>query len=405
MKEFKINEYISIKLEYGKTNIYIKGELFRQCKFLLLFIPTNDKSLLDDINSIDEASKKLNFSLDPDVKYIEPELREIINDIDAETEFWAHCSNLQVWAESNYDTRLLHSNLSFPLLKKLTEEGDPIARRRFKEEIGNRYFTGVESVQIYLEEEGYLEFLSKEEIKSFINSGSDVIDELESILGIDLKITTVNENFSRILIKKGEIVGLDLSHLNLKKLPSCIQKLNHLEMLSLVSNQLDEVPAWIGKLVTLKKLNMVNNEIKSLPESVGKLTSLETLDLAQNELEKLPESIGDLLSLKKLYLYNNQLKELPESIGNLKILETILVGENLLEYLPESIGNLDKLQSLKLGSNPIKSLPTSISELLSLKVLSIRKTLMCKLLSLKELSTSQNKILESLKKKKVKIYI
>ena len=41
--------------------------------------------------------------------------------INSEMEFWAHCSNIQAWAENNYDTQMLHSNLSFPLLKKLNQ--------------------------------------------------------------------------------------------------------------------------------------------------------------------------------------------------------------------------------------------------------------------------------------------
>ena len=395
MEDFKINDYISVKLEYGKTNIYIKGELFQQCKFLLLFIPTDENSLLEEINSIDEASEKLNFSLDPDVRWIEPELRGKINNINFETEFWAHCSNLQVWAENNYDTRFLHSNLAFPLLKKLTEEGDPIAHKRFKEDIGKRYFTGVENVQIYLEEEGYLEFLSKEEIRSFINSGSDVIGELETILGIDLEITTLLENFYRILIKKGEIVGLGLTHLNLKKLPDCIRKLNNLEILNLAGNQLDEIPTWIGKLTALKKLNIVNNKIKRLPESIGNLTSLEILELSQNEIERLPESIGNLVTLTDLGFGTNQLKELPESIGNLKALEEIFLPQNLLNSLPESIGKLSNLQILNIGGNPIEILPATICELITLKSLEARETHIKK----------ENKILKELKKKKVNVYI
>ena len=36
-KEFKINEYITLRLEHGDTNIYVNGGLFNQCKFLMLF--------------------------------------------------------------------------------------------------------------------------------------------------------------------------------------------------------------------------------------------------------------------------------------------------------------------------------------------------------------------------------
>lgn len=65
-----------------------------QCKFLLLNIPVEKINFLDEI------------------------------------EFWGHCSNLQVWAENNYDTRLLHRNLSSPLLKQLSDLGDSILNRK-----------------------------------------------------------------------------------------------------------------------------------------------------------------------------------------------------------------------------------------------------------------------------------
>ena len=50
--------------------------------------------------------------------------------------------NLQVWAEMNYDTRILHRNLAFPLLKKLAQVGDPIAKKALKDEIAKRFLSG-----------------------------------------------------------------------------------------------------------------------------------------------------------------------------------------------------------------------------------------------------------------------
>ena len=130
MKEFKVNDYITLKLEDGRTNIYVKELLFQQCKFLLLNIPVEEVSSFDEIESIDEAEERLDRSLEGDPYEI---------DIPPETEFWGHCSNLQVWYEHDYVTRLLHRNLAFPLLKKLTDCGDPLARRVFKEEIAKRH--------------------------------------------------------------------------------------------------------------------------------------------------------------------------------------------------------------------------------------------------------------------------
>ncbi|GAG56050.1 unnamed protein product, partial [marine sediment metagenome] len=75
----------------------------------------------DEINSIDEAvdiMEQSNRTPFTGTHYL----------ITPEQEFWAHCSNLQTWAEHHYDTRLLHSNISFPLLRRLTEAGDPVAK-------------------------------------------------------------------------------------------------------------------------------------------------------------------------------------------------------------------------------------------------------------------------------------
>ncbi|NVM54294.1 MAG: leucine-rich repeat domain-containing protein [Candidatus Helarchaeota archaeon] len=149
-KEFKVNEYITLKLEEGKTNIYVKGQLFNQCKFLLLNIPVDKISSFDEIDSIDEAAEKM-------------EKRPHQNfEIPSETEFWGHCSNLQVWAEHDYDTRLLHRNIAFPLLKRLSDIGDVIARRVFKEEIIKRLLTGTKSVLIFLKD--YLQYIPRENL-------------------------------------------------------------------------------------------------------------------------------------------------------------------------------------------------------------------------------------------------
>ena len=108
MRDFKINKYITIKLENGKTNIYVTDKLFRQCKYLLLEIPKSEMSDFDEIESIDEAAERLDHIME----------NEFSAEIPPEVEFWAHSSNLQAWFENNYDTCILHSNLAFPLLKR-----------------------------------------------------------------------------------------------------------------------------------------------------------------------------------------------------------------------------------------------------------------------------------------------
>ena len=59
----------------------------------------------------------------------------------------------------------MHSNLSFPLLRKLSEVGDPIANRVFKEEIALRMRSKSQNVINFLLEERYLDGFNKEELE------------------------------------------------------------------------------------------------------------------------------------------------------------------------------------------------------------------------------------------------
>ncbi|MFW9947685.1 MAG: hypothetical protein ACFFDX_12745, partial [Candidatus Odinarchaeota archaeon] len=159
MLYFKINNYLSLKLEHSRTNIYVKGRLFNQCKYLLLNIPTSRMREYDNIRSIDEAADQLDRSLEGNHNSY-----SYFRRITPETEFWGHCSNMQAWAENGYDTRLLHRNLAFPLLKALADAGDPQARKVFKEQIALRIVSGYPAVVEFLSQQGYLSYLTKNEL-------------------------------------------------------------------------------------------------------------------------------------------------------------------------------------------------------------------------------------------------
>ena len=166
-REFIINDYLTLKLIKNKTFIYVAGKKFRKCATLLLNIPVEEIKSLNEIDSIDEASEKLTRSLDN---------RKNLN-ISPETIFWGHCSNLHVWYENDYDTRLLHRNLAFSLLKKLTEVGDSRALKVFQEEIAKRIMSGNQTVMKYLIIENYLSYLSKINLKTLF---STILEELKS---------------------------------------------------------------------------------------------------------------------------------------------------------------------------------------------------------------------------------
>jgi len=158
MKEFKISDLLKLKLEDNKTIIYINNVKIIQCKYLLLNelnFTRESKENSSKKLSIDTQSKSLNHSLEL--------IDEYENDIPPEVEFWAHSSNLQAWYEQSYNTQLLHSNLAFPLLRKLTHAGDKTAKMVFKKEIMNRFREGDLNVMVFLILEGFLDELSIEE--------------------------------------------------------------------------------------------------------------------------------------------------------------------------------------------------------------------------------------------------
>ena len=145
MKEYIISDFLTLKLENGKTNIYIKGKKFLQCKRLMINILKQDVPIYDEIDSIDEAADTFKLSLwrNRIVEGPMAKLSHVQNEtITPEQEFWGHCSNLKAWYENDYDTRLLHSNLAFPLLRALVEAGDESARKILKTEILERLESG-----------------------------------------------------------------------------------------------------------------------------------------------------------------------------------------------------------------------------------------------------------------------
>lgn len=160
MKEFKINDYITLRLEKDKINVYINDVKIIQCKYLLLQDP-NDNSVVydEDLLSIDRLAERLDKSLE-----LNDSIEVLDYQLDPEVEFWAHCSNIQTWAENNYDTQILHANLSFPLLKKLTIAGDTLAKKVFKREIFKRFKSGNLNVMTFLIKEGYLDYFDWDEI-------------------------------------------------------------------------------------------------------------------------------------------------------------------------------------------------------------------------------------------------
>ncbi len=406
-KEFIINKFLKLKLDSGRTNIYVKGRVFQQCMYLLINIPTKQVEDYDEIESIDEAAETLDKSLEGN--------QNSGFKISPEEEFRGHCSNLQVWAENGYDTRILHRNLAFPLLKRLTEVGDPIAKKVFKEEIAIRFASKHPTVTQYLTENGYLRYLSADEFESILDDVNPILLSnltegiklmFENPQNIDIKvqinyfINSLLRNFgiehislltSRILKeipkKNCEIFVKTVYELfKLRKYFPLIQYLNqHFEhfkdfefdydfikykdkLVGIYSskkvilnnqniNDISKIEILNGKSEEIEELDLSNNDIINM-EGLESFPNLKTLKLNNNQITKL-RGIKNLNNLENLFLRGNRVSEIVgvENFTHLKHID--LSGNSVITEIPEELNYLDELETVKLWNCNIKKFTES----------------------------------------------
>ncbi|MFX0024674.1 MAG: leucine-rich repeat domain-containing protein [Candidatus Hermodarchaeota archaeon] len=440
---YRINDFITLKLEKEKTVIYVNDEKFLQCKYLLIEIPKDRINEFDDFMSIDDVSEKLDHSLEKIISATK---------ILPEIEFWGHCSNLQAWAENNYDTNLLHSNLAFPLLKKLTDVGDPIARRVFKEEIADRLTKLYTNVAQYLIQENYLEYFNSEENEiimeilfkqieqKFRIKQSSLLQEKEINTLLDIIETNLihSKTFLTNRLKSVEkinrethlgflhnnegVIALGLNRCGIEVLPSSIEYMRNLEELYLTENRLNHLPSSFGNLTRLKKIDLSDNHIIELPIEIGNLVALKELHLNHNVIQKLPDTISNLKMLEILSVWGNQLKKIPKNVNEMESLRVLGLSFNQLEELPKIFYEIPNLEVLDLSNNKILALPDNMEHWSSLNTLWLNNNPLSKiprsLLDLQNLtdiyiintkiSTNQDtesvKVLKNLKMKGVNIW-
>jgi Leucine-rich repeat (LRR) protein len=167
---------------------------------------------------------------------------------------------------------------------------------------------------------------------------------------------------------------LDLRHLGLKSLPSCINQLHTMTWLSLSHNELEALPAEIGSLRDLEILEITHNPLKALPPDISKLKNLKKLYAFSNKISELPKEIGNLNKLENLCLIDNQLSTLPTELFQLTSLRSLGLSYNKLSKLPAEIRQLIKLEELFINNNVLTKLPEDLETLKRLKFIDASDT-------------------------------
>ena len=213
----------------GRTFIYVNGVRFIQCIRLILNIPKSDVELYDEVDSIDEAANLYSKHVFQNRIVRGPMATPVPNQMHNITpvqEFWGHCSNIQAWVEHDYDTRILMSNISFPLLRELVKAGDPKASKVFKEDIALRLESGFPSVVQYLLNQGYLRYFTPSEFKTIIES-TELIKGLSSnpkmlsrfLISCVSKFPTLVEDILIQVLKLPDGRSIIVSSLNISDIP------------------------------------------------------------------------------------------------------------------------------------------------------------------------------------------
>jgi len=160
----QVNKFLEVVYDEqaSRARVIVDGKPFLHCSFIVADIASTNH----DIQSIDDLAQY------QDARILEG--RNVREYLTPAEEVFAHASNLQAWAEYGYDTRLLHSNIAFPLLKELASAGDDIAARVLPAEVDARLRDGNTDTRNFIIEQ-YGEMLNNDSIKFLAN---DVVNLL-----------------------------------------------------------------------------------------------------------------------------------------------------------------------------------------------------------------------------------
>uniref|UniRef100_A0A8D8S4Y6 Protein flightless-1 n=1 Tax=Cacopsylla melanoneura TaxID=428564 RepID=A0A8D8S4Y6_9HEMI len=196
---------------------------------------------------------------------------------------------------------------------------------------------------------------------------------------------------------------LRLNKTHLSQIPEELGKLQKLEHLSIVNNNLEKLFGELTELQCLRTLNLRYNKIKNsgIPVDLFHLEDLTTLDLSHNNIKSIPDALENAKSLLVLNLSHNTINNIPNSLFmNLTDLLFLDLSNNNLEALPPQMRRLTMLQTLVLDNNPLghfhlRQLP-SLTNLQTLRMRNTQRNLsnmpqsLSNLVLLSELDLSHN---------------
>ena len=191
-----IDEHITLKLILDKTLIYVCGGLFLTCQKIVLTLAPTDFKDYEGFTGIDDILEFYHAEGRP------LEVKENKLSITPEEEFWAHCSNMQAWVESGYNTHVLSKHISFPILARLSKKGISQFILLLKEELIDRLKSGGYKTLVHFIDSKYLDFLSQHELFDLLLSyeEAEIMKEVAKYSRYEYTLTAGSLHDSRTFI-------------------------------------------------------------------------------------------------------------------------------------------------------------------------------------------------------------
>ncbi|KAL6210825.1 hypothetical protein ACLB2K_016057 [Fragaria x ananassa] len=221
---------------------------------------------------------------------------------------------------------------------------------------------------------------------------------LESLKTLDLSGCSKLRKLPEIPKVMKELSQLYLDETAIRQLPSSIERLHGLQLLSMRDcTNLVRLPENISNLGGLTELILSGcSKLYHLPRNLGNLASLRKLDVESSGIKEFTFStlcLSKLITLSRdgcldmKSPYSSWFSSFDENCSYSSLLHLDLSDCNLLE-LSDSLGYLSSLRTLDLRRNDLESLPATISRLRHLTHLELES---CKRLkSIPELPSSIN---------------
>eukprot|EP01040_Poterioochromonas_malhamensis_P005236 gene5236-5615_t len=153
--------------------------------------------------------------------------------------------------------------------------------------------------------------------------------------------------------------SIDISRLNVERLPLLLLQINDLKELISRKNPLQSLDEIIlFQQLERLDLSFTSNiiDVSGWPRVLSEIPTIKVLELNNMQLIEIPEEIRVLKRLEKLSLRNNQIKVLPDWLGELRYLHTLDVSGNQIDFLPPFLGQMKALTDLITQNNPCQSL-------------------------------------------------